>query len=624
MAEQKTDARELTWRRLVPWTEIFNGFKLTLDPNKLFLAAAGILVMAFAWWFLAVVFGAAYKSTPETWPGKYNKIEDPDLRWKTFVLDRERWNLMHAAAGIGGSDAVYLPQDLAATPEEFSFLAKVTQPKGEVKFGELETQLVAAGIDPVRALEISKTLYQPKTGGKLATWPWFEERGPNPYLMVTGQLNKPWETGHFFEWFALNQAPVLVEPLVKLLSPVVYLLHPRADMLMRLYCFLVLLSTLVIWSLFGGAIARITVMYQTRKEQIEAFEAFRFARKRLLSYVGAPLFPLGIAFACLVLVMIMGLFYMIPYLGDIVVAGLGWFLFVALGAGMAVLLIGLVAWPMMPAIISTEGRDAWESFSRAYAYLFSKPWQYIWYALVAISYGAVLIFFVNFLGSFSFYLSKWSINQTPGVVYFDRQPNFLFIYAPTTFGYRDLLLDGAEVKSKAVVQGGKINRTVFEEFVESLSFHNKVGAVLVSFWLGVILLVIIGFGYAYFWTASTLIYLLLRRQIDTAEVDEVFLDDEDGGYKSPTPARTPARTPTTPTTPTPQPQMVASPTLKTPATTPTPTPTPTPPPTTTPTPTTPVTTPTPTTPTPTTPTVTASNEPRKDADPATEKKPETT
>jgi hypothetical protein len=627
MAEQKPDARDVTWRRLVPWTEIFNGFKLTLDPNKFFLAAAGILVMAFAWWFLAVVFGAAYKSSPPTWPGSYLKADaDTGRAWTNFLTDRDRWNLMHTAAGIGGSDALILPQDLAESPDEYQRIEKATPSQfldketHEVRRSELTKQLAEQGIAVGRAAFLGQHLFQYKGGARLATWPWFEYRGPNPYLLVTGAHEKPWETGHFWEWFATEQAPTLLEPLRKLLSPVVYLLDHRADAVMRLYFFLVLLSTLAIWSVFGGAIARITVMYQTRKEQIDAFEAFRFARRRLLAYIGAPLFPLGITLACLIVVTLLGLFYMIPWFGDVVVAGLGWFLFVGLGAGMAVLLIGLVAWPLMPATISTEGRDAWEAFSRAYAYLFSKPWQYIWYGLVAIAYGAVLIFFVNFLGSFAFYMSKWSINQTPGVDYFGRQPNFLFVYAPTTFEYRALLLEGAEVKEGPVVQNGRIDNSAYLRYLESLGFNNKIGAFLVALWLGAILLLIIGFGYAYFWTASTLIYLLLRRQIDTAEVDEVYLDDEDGGYKSPTTTpRTPATTPTTPTTQ-PQPQMVASPTLKTPATTPTtPTPTPTPPPATTPTP-----TPTPTVSTPTpTPTPTSTPEPHKDAEPEMEKKPET-
>jgi len=37
----------------------------------------------------------------------------------------------------------------------------------------------------------------------------------------------------------------------------------------------------------------------------------------------------------------------------------------------------------------------------------------------------------------------------------------------------------------------------------------------------------VGFLYSYFWTASTCIYLLLRRDADATEMDEVFLEDDD-------------------------------------------------------------------------------------------------
>ena len=58
MAEEKVEPRETSWRQLLPWTELFRGFQVALDLNKLALAAAGILVMAFGWWLLAVLFTA--------------------------------------------------------------------------------------------------------------------------------------------------------------------------------------------------------------------------------------------------------------------------------------------------------------------------------------------------------------------------------------------------------------------------------------------------------------------------------------------------------------------------------------------------------------------------------------
>ena len=43
-------------RELPLWTRLFTAFKVALDPKKLLLAAAGIVVMAFGWWLLANIF----------------------------------------------------------------------------------------------------------------------------------------------------------------------------------------------------------------------------------------------------------------------------------------------------------------------------------------------------------------------------------------------------------------------------------------------------------------------------------------------------------------------------------------------------------------------------------------
>jgi len=45
MAEDKVEGREVSWQHLFPWTQLFRGFQIALDPNKLFLAAMGILAM---------------------------------------------------------------------------------------------------------------------------------------------------------------------------------------------------------------------------------------------------------------------------------------------------------------------------------------------------------------------------------------------------------------------------------------------------------------------------------------------------------------------------------------------------------------------------------------------------
>src|SRR5947209_5266736 len=56
MAEDKVELREINYRQVLPWTELFKGFQLALDPKKLVLAAAGILAMYAGWWLLSVIF----------------------------------------------------------------------------------------------------------------------------------------------------------------------------------------------------------------------------------------------------------------------------------------------------------------------------------------------------------------------------------------------------------------------------------------------------------------------------------------------------------------------------------------------------------------------------------------
>ncbi len=334
----------------------------------------------------------------------------------------------------------------------------------------------------------------------------------------------------------------MIEPLVKFVQPIIYFFSPRSTFYTSLYFLFVMLWTLATWALFGGAITRIAAVQVTRGEKIGLREAVRFTLKRILSYLMAPLFPLAFVFVVLIVMVLFGIIHMIPGFGDVVWDGLLWWLMLICGLVMAVTLVGLVGWPLMSATISTEGTDSWEAVSRSYSYVYQKPWHYIWYSLVAIAYGAVLVFFVGFMGSLTVYLAKWGVAETPFIhtAKWDRDPTFLFAYAPTSFGWRTLLLQDAVVHGQKVVDNGEINRQAWEDYVgrtdyngeDKLSGVNRVGAFLVAIWLALVFLLMLGFGYSYFWSASTIIYLLMRRHVDAAEMDEVYLeeDEQEGPY----------------------------------------------------------------------------------------------
>jgi hypothetical protein len=416
---------------------------------------------------------------------------------------------------------------------------------------------------------------------------------------------------------------------VKFLRPIVYFLSPRASGFAKLYFLCILIWTLAVWSICGGAITRIAAVQVARGERPGLVEALRFTFKRLVSYVTAPLFPMVFVLVLIIFMCIFGLFHMIPVVGDILVSGVFWWVMMLFGLAMAVALIGLIGWPLMVATISTEGTDSWEAVSRSYSYVFQRPWHYIWYSLVAIAYGGVVVFFVGFIGSFAMYLSKWGVSQTPfiGPNYADRDPSFLFVYAPNSYGWRNLMLEGTQVKIKPkgapadqkpvevnmVNEDGTLNQRAYDVYMSNgkvkeyeaenrMSWWNKAGAFLVAVWVYLVFLLLLGFGYSFFWSASTIIYLLMRRNVDAAELDEVYLeeDEQEGPFGSaltpgqPAPAPKPAGSPVT---------MLEPPTLRTPSpATPAVTQTPTPP---APAPTAPAPTPEPTAPTPSGPASTA-------------------
>src|SRR5207302_9153548 len=115
------------------------------------------------------------------------------------------------------------------------------------------------------------------------------------------------------------------------------------------------------------------------------------------------------------------------------------------------------------------------------------------------------------------------ISHTPGVTMANREPSYLFVYAPTSFGWRDLLLQG----SPAVSDAGGIDEAGRYKLHEDFHWWNNLGAGLVAIWLYLAFLMVIGFGYSYFWCSSTIIYLLMRRHVDDTELDEIYIEEDE-------------------------------------------------------------------------------------------------
>jgi hypothetical protein len=499
MAEGQTGATR-PWL----WMELFRTFQVALDPKKLVLAAGGLLVAAAGTCFVSWIF--------------FSMKSEPLL--KNYTTENY----------IKGGDS----EEIARRKADDAYA------------------------NDRAAYDFAKSLAGPKdesgNHGMFRVFPWHENRGANPYLLIAGQTHHGTGVAAVWEWIKHDGVRVMLEPLRKFMSPIRSMLNPHADFSTRIYLLFIALVMLATWAFFGGAITRIAVMQFAGKDTPSMMDALRFVGQKYVHYVAAPLVPvLFVAGIVLITVLTFGLINLIPYLGDLV-DGVLWPIVLLLAFAQALLLIGLVGYPLMFATISAEGSDSFDALSRSYNYVYQAPWHYLWNAAVAIVYGMALVFFVVFMGSMVVYLSKWAMAQTPGSEHFSsRRADHLFMYAPTTFGWRDLLVDRPELKTTATEQ----ERNTYME--KTLGGGNYLSARLVQLWTILMVLFVIGYGYSYFFSASTMIYLLMRFKIDDTELDEVFAEEEspDEPMVPPTTLPGPGAAPQT--------QMVDAPTLRPPA-----------------------------------------------------------
>lgn len=504
-------------RKPYPWTEIFRCFQVALDPRKLAIAAAGILAMSLGWYVLSALFwhDDFNKSTAE-----HQKIVAGETSWK----DKSPGEIQEEATKRAGADLENIKKkyiDLVKADKDFN---KTKREDSEV-FVEAERRYTKE----LNQYHFLKSLAGP--GGRIRSMPWYENRGPNPYVFLTSLSTLPSSEWINSTWGYLKmQLPVMAEPLTKLFLPLIKFTDPNATTVTRLYLFFVMLWTVLVWAFAGGIITRIAAVQLSGKDRVSIGQACRFVCQRYLSYALSPVVPMGVIGAVVFGLIILGLICLIPWAGDFIYGILGIPLMIIGGIIMTILVIGLVGYPMMTSTLSTEGSDTFDALSRSYNYVFQSPWNYAWYWFVALLYGTVVTFFVVLVASLMVYLGKWAICQTPGTELTKQNQDYLFMYAPESFGWKELLLRGGALRGH---QDALTQEYVFadpkaaSDYTKSYLWSNWIGASLTTFWLVTIFLLMLGFSYSFFWSAATMIYMLMRQRVDEVELDEVYLEDED-------------------------------------------------------------------------------------------------
>jgi len=290
---------------------------------------------------------------------------------------------------------------------------------------------------------------------------------------------------------AMPRPPVVPE---RVLRPVAVVFAAIAGLLL-----------LLIWSFFGGAIMRIAAVELAKDDRIDISEATAFAKKKYLSFFWGPVVPyIGIAFFILC-ILIGGWVGRIPYLGPLVV---GIFFFLAILAAFLILFIaigGVLGVPLMGATIAYEGTDAFDAISRAYSYIFSRPWRLLWYGLVACAYGLAVTAFVV---AFTSVMLKICLGVGGAAMGAHFEP------------IRHLLQTGDFLRGE-IAPGLNAN------------ICHQICAVLVKAAIFIVWGLVLGYVVSYLATQATIIYSLLRKAVDGTDMTEVYIEEEEEAAPAP-------------------------------------------------------------------------------------------
>lgn len=259
---------------------------------------------------------------------------------------------------------------------------------------------------------------------------------------------------------------------------------------------------LMVWAVFGGAIARIAAVHIARDEKISIRQALRFSTAKFLSFLSAPIIPLVIVGGVGLLVAAGGIIANIPALGPIIVGAM-FFLALVAGFVMTLVVLGLAGgFNLMYPTIAVEGSDSFDAISRSFSYLYARPWRLAFYTLVAVVYGALCYMFIRYFMDLLLMLTHFFA----GLLVFGRGAN--------TDPLWHMLWPGPTITQ----------RLAYSPDYLSLSTAQDIGAFFIWVWVQLLAALLGAFAISFYFVANTVIYFLMRREVDATELDDVYLE----------------------------------------------------------------------------------------------------
>ena len=277
---------------------------------------------------------------------------------------------------------------------------------------------------------------------------------------------------------------------------------------------------LLIWSVFGGAISRIAAVHVARDEKISVRQALRFSISKVLSFLFAPLIPIMIILVIGVVVSATGWVLLhIPWVGPIVM-GLVFFLALLAGFIMTLVALGTVGgFNLMFPTVAVEGSDSFDAISRSFSYVFARPWRMLFYTIVAIAYGALTYLFVRMFLFVMLMLTHFFVGWWLGE---GSQPDRHWN------GPRDLNEPPA-----VMWPAPRWEDLTYDVDYAHLKPAEDIAAGAISFWVYLTIGLLGAFAISFYFSSNTIIYYLMRREVDATELDDVYVEETEDEFGDP-------------------------------------------------------------------------------------------
>ena len=481
MTEQRQPIRveEVDWQELFPWINLFRSFRMAMHAPKLLLALGLVIVLFLYGTGLDLIFGdQVYPEEVQ----KYKQLGPVDFdRWYAGRENDLAVSLRNAVWALPSSERAQIEGDISKAlraidkhfedhPNESAARAEMRRKVREIQPRGVFESALTFKLDAFERMVLAATAFNFGIDDLLAVRPY----DPNTVIGALRDL-------------------VVVLP--------GWLFHSHLWFLAAW-----MVGAALLWALVGGTIARLAALDACLRRRIPTAQAMRYARGKFWWFLLAPIIPLLVVMLLVVVMALTGMVFNMPVTD--ILGGLLFPLWLAGGVVVTVVLIGLAGGAnlLYPAI-AVEGTEAFDALSRAYHYVYFRPWRLVFYHLAALVYGAITYLFVGLV----IFLSLWMTQRFAGA-----------------WVFTDAAQTGVN-RFDAIMPPPQIGKLVYETDWGVLSATGKVTAVLIKVWVMLLVGVLPAYAISYYFASNTWVYLLLRRVADGAAFDDIDAAEPEAG-----------------------------------------------------------------------------------------------